>query len=328
LTPQAIEYFVMNIEPASISRDFVFVSGRIISPMKHGFIAHHKESLNEEIYRTHVFILEGGHWEELAVFKWQSVDLAVMTGKPLEIVVLGRDGQIGVVGEQGSREERVDPKKTVGPMRGLSETSESLLAHGMKREVFRRTINEGWEHFDRGMHLAFPTGKVDIKQLIKDRIKDMGGINSITEDGGHLYAFGMRGEIWRFEGEFWRKVDSPTNVMLTDSSRSVGGNICVCGHAGVILMGNADAWRVLEYTGAGKLDFAAIATFRDAVYIADGHSLRILKEDSMRVVDFGLEEIAPSSVLHSTEKQLLSVAGMEIFTTNDGEIWASLLPTV
>jgi hypothetical protein len=224
------------------------------------------------------------------------------------------------------QEERIDPARPLGPMRGIDQVGSGLYAFGMKRDMYRRLGNAKWERYNEGMGMILPKGKIDISALIKRGIKEMGGINSISEiSTGEIYAFGMRGEIWTLRDDIWRKIDSPTNLTLTDSIALEDRNITACGNVGTVIEGYGNKWRVVQYSGPAKLDFCAIVRFKDITYLADGHSLRALKGNSLELVDFGVGDVVPSSSLHTTQRVFLSTAGKEVFLTKNGQVWNSLL---
>ena len=315
------------LKSEAIQQDFVFITGRIVSDDYYVFIAHGADALEKRIYRTHLLSRDHGSWAELARFEWQAVDLAIDGAAPITALVLGRDGQVGVLAEGGKQEEHVDRSRAVGPMRGIDRLSDSVYAYGMKREVYRRLGSGRWERYNKGMQMSLAKGgKIDISAAIKQGLKEMGGINSIVDaPNGQLQAFGMRGEIWLLNKDSWSKIESPTNMMLTEGTTQEDGSIIVCGHIGVILLGQLDRWSVVEYSGPAKLDFEAISRFRGKTYLADGHSLRILVKDSLELVDFGVTGVIPCSSIVSGKGFLLSVAAKEIFVTSDGQRWQSLL---
>jgi hypothetical protein len=317
----------MDIQADSIRQDFVFVAGRVFRPSTYVFIAHHGPSLDNNTYRAHVLLWEAGVWRNVADFDWQAVDLTVSQSEPLTVLVLGRDGQLGSLEQTKKTEQHLDPKRPLGPMRGIDRIGPAVYAYGMKREIYRCLDHSRWERYNEGMQAPFPSGKVDVAALIKKGIKEMGGINSIAAAPDQvLHAFGMRGEIWQLERDRWQKNDSPTNLMLTDSAVHEDGVITVCGHSGVILQGHGSSWRFFEYEGPDGLDFSAISILNRKIYLADGNSLRTLRGNSLEVVDFGVGQIVPASSLHSAHMRLLSVAGKEVFVTENGENWTSLIP--
>lgn len=311
--------------------DYVFVRGRVVADDDYVFVAHDHALLEKERYRCIVLRRTAGTWTYLARFDWQAVDMAILGGAAVRAFVLGRDGQVGVVEDSGTAkaniaEERVDAKKTIGPLRGIDAFDSSVFAYGMKREIFRRSAAGKWSPFDTGMRTPIPTnGKVDVSALIKQGIKDMGGIDALVAPAdAPMHAFGMRGEIWLLEADKWKKVDSPTNLMLADAT-TVNDDIYVCGQAGTLLKGKGHRWDVVVYTPAENHDFSDIEHFDGGIYLADGHSLRVLKKGTLELVNLDPKHVVPSSTLEQAAGRLLSVAGQEIFVTADGTQWTDLL---
>src|SRR6185437_3830698 len=220
----------MSFDARHVADTFVFVAGKIIAKNRYVFAAHDEELLAKEKYRTHLLLYEDGIWSELASFNWQSVGLTIAVKEPLQILVLGRDGQVGIF-EGKPSQSKLETKRPIGPMRGITTIGSTAYAYGMKRDVFRRVTSTTWQPFDSGMKAALPTkGKIDVSAIIRDGIKNMGGINSISQvPGGAVPAFGMRGEIWKLLKTTWKRVDSPTNVMLQDSTPRNDGTVWVCG---------------------------------------------------------------------------------------------------
>ena len=309
--------------------NFIFVSGRVVNRDELIFLAHYQPALDQGISLAQVFYCnDENRWREAGRMKWEAVDLVVPRSGGDRIIVLGRDGDVGVIGSSGINEENLNPQRAVGPTRGVVEIDHDVLAFGMKREVFRRDAQGEWSLWNKGMEAtqAKPDSGMSIADAIKARIKDLGGINAIVGKSlNEVYAFGMRGEIWRSTGSHWSPVDSPTNLALSDATLFDDELIYACGQTGIIVKGYEDQWEVVSYEGVEGLDFSSIASFEGRIYVADGHSLRILEERTLEVVDFGVGDIVPSSMLHVNDGVLLSIAGKEIFVTRDGVSWTSLL---
>lgn len=318
----------MQLDPAKVARDFVFVAGQIDGPDAFTFVAHERALLEKKRYRAHLLRLDARIWTSLAKFDWQVVDVVANAGELRGAFVLGRDGQIATLDGAGLREEKLHPSKALGPLRGLSAAAGTLFAHGMKREVFRRETRGVWAPFDAGMTAAAPVakGKVDVSAMIKQGIKDLGGIDAIVEaEPGELIAVGWRGEIWSNAGSAWRRIDSPTNLALHDAVVRADGFVWACGQAGTLVKGRKGAWSPVTVEEPRKLDFRAICELRGEIYVADGHSLRVLRDNRLEVVEFTPGEIVPSVYLNTSHGHLLSIAGQELFVTSDGLQWRALL---
>jgi len=178
----------------------------------------------------------------------------------------------------------------------------------------------------KGIEKPLPDRELTIEEEMELALEDVGGINAVEPDGTKgLFAFGMRGEIWRYRSGAWVKVDSPTNLMLTDATAFADKSVFACGQSGTLLNGAGDRWGVFKYVGPPRLDFVSICSFKGSLFIADGHSLRVLEDGELKLVDFGTKEIVPCAVVTAGPGCILSVAGQEVWESTNGRAWNSIL---
>lgn len=307
--------------------DCVMVDARVLGPNHYAFVAHRESELQKESYRCLVVEYRAGAWKRLSEWPWQAVAIeATGTASQPAFEILGRDGQVGTVGTPGTQEASVDPKRPVGPFRGLRLVQSRLLAFGMKREVFLRDDTATWVRLMAGLGPPAPAKKLTVAERMKLRLANVGGINAITADaGGQLVAVGMRGEIWTLARDVWTKVDSPTNVMLKDATSAADGSLYVCGQAGTLMHGSGSAWQMVTYVGPQKLDLCSACWFKGMLYLADGHALRVLRDGELVVIDHGTDDIVPCAVVTAGQEWMLSVAGQEVWETSDGKSWNCIL---
>ncbi|WP_457331321.1 hypothetical protein [Rhizobacter sp. P5_C2] len=308
------------------SDDHVFVAAAIAAADDYFFVAHDASLLENGNYATRLLRRKAGVWSQLAAWPWQSVGLAIASNAPLRVEVLGRDGEVGVLQGDAISAELLEPGTALGPMRDIGIVFGRVMAWGMQRHVFVRDAQGRWIRFDKGMAQELVSATLDIDALIGKSIKSGGGINGIVSQGDdRLLAFGMRGEIWRYLKDRWEPMDSPTNVMLKDAVNGPDGDIFVCGLRGTLLRGRDDQWQQLDYEGEPRLGFCSIDTFGGAIYVADGHSLRVLVGDQLKVIDFGVEEVVPCMQVTANAGEVMSVAGQEVWVSRDGTQWTCLV---
>lgn len=316
----------------AVSKDFsisgsVLLDGRVLAPDHYAFVAHSEHELQKGSYRCQVIEYRAGQWQLLATWPWQAVAIEVVgEAVPLKFEVLGRDGQVGTVVGGVQTETHIDTGRAVGPFRGLRLLHDTLFAYGMKREVYWRDPSGAWIRLAKGFEAPGPNRRMTIAERMKARVGNVGGINAVARDAsGYLVAVGMRGEIWRFVVDEWKPIDSPTNLMLKDMVELDDGTLFVCGQLGTLIRSDVDRWETVSYEGPQKLDFCSIGWFSGALYLADGHSLRVLVGDELRLVDHGREDIVPCAVVVASPQRLLSLAGQEVWETADGLRWNCIL---
>lgn len=305
--------------------DRVLVAARILSPGSYVFASQAASTAGKVGGHSSLLLLTDGRLSELAAWSLDAVDIEIARSSPLRIEILGRDGEVGVFDDGASALENLEPGTALGPMRRMVRVFGRILCSGMQRHVFVRDASDRWIRFDAGMH-ASGNDEFDIDTLIAGNVRSDGGINAVVESGPKaLLAFGMRGEIWRFEDRAWHAVDSPTNVMLKDATVVDGGDVVVCGLRGTLLRGRDDAWAQIPYDGPSKLAFCSVAWFSGRVFVADGHSLRVVDAGSLNLVDFGVEDIVPCAQVVVGGGEILSLAGQEVWVSNNGTDWRCLV---
>lgn len=301
---------------AQISERFVFQKGFVFDRNRIYFMTNHQESTEKEIPNTQLFILSNNaDWFSHNVL-WEGVGVTAFSHPVRTCIMLGRDGNVLVGTPSGFSEEVIDcggySPLSRGPLRNIKNINGSIFAVGMGRQIYQRRSTNDWIRFDKGIPES-----VDLFQVT--------GLNSIGGvDADDLYAVGWEGEIWHYEDNIWKKVDSPTNVALFDVLAVSQTEIYMCGQYGTIFKGFGNRWQVIEYEGP-RLNFRSMAWFKNRLYLADGHSLRVLSDGKLELVDFGIGQAVPSSYLHENDGLLLSLAGKELFITGDTVHWKSLL---
>ncbi|SJM89136.1 hypothetical protein CRENPOLYSF2_1030015 [Crenothrix polyspora] len=132
----------------------------------------------------------------------------------------------------------------------------------------------------------------------------------------NIYAVGRGGLILHFDGAFWNRCDSPTNVNLNSVCSNNGNEFYVVGAEGIVLIGNQNQWKVLNF---GDIDFVDVVEYRGKIYIAglekglfclDGENLILVKKEihAVRLV---------------SQNNYLCVSGDLSFYRFDGSDWES-----
>ena len=131
-----------------------------------------------------------------------------------------------------------------------------------------------------------------------------------------IYAAGWRGEIWMFDGQIWRRVDSPTNQIITAMCRSPSGNIMACGRSGLLLSGRHDTWQI-THEGACPTDLWAIDGSTGKIFVAGLHHLFLLNENGAELIDTDTQSFG--ELCHGAG--VLWSIGQKDFLAFDGTTW-------
>lgn len=227
-----------------------------------------------------------------------------------KLLIMYRSGRVDVFRGEESSFETIAGLRELHTLRDLNTIGESTFAVAMSRQVFRRSRTGIWKPYDDGARHK-PTSFLDIR-----------GFNSIHGlDEQDMFAVGFEGEIWRCREGKWSAIDSPTNVML-NIVEVVRPNLAyACGLMGTLLRGEGDAWRPIEHD-ATEESFIAMAYFRDQLYLSDGDTVFVLKDDeSLTAVDFGEGQSREVGHFHSANGALWAFGPRLMMRTTDGVIW-------
>lgn len=226
------------------------------------------------------------------------------------LLVMYSSGRVDVFRGDTSSFETIASLQQLRPLRDLRAVGESTFAVGMSRQVYRRSRGGVWAPYDGGVRHQ-PSSFLDVR-----------GFNSIHGlDERDMFAVGFEGEIWRCREGKWTPVDSPTNVMLNVVEVVSPDVAYACGLMGTLLRGQGDAWRPIDHD-ATEESFVAMAFFHGQLYLSDGNTVFLLKEDeSLAPVDFGEGQSREVGHLHAAHGALWAFGPRLMMRTTDGANW-------
>ena len=260
-----------------------------------------------------------------AVMSWARPMLAPRTMRMFRTVFIGElpGAEMVFVGDNGhclsisaagqERDEFVTPDaddspKTIGHLRSATVVGDGVIAVGMQRQVYRRDPGGNWSPARRGLP-AYGDGPTSGFEAVAS-------VNS-----EEVYAAGWDGEIWQFDGKAWRRVDSPTNRIITGLGVDDNGAVYGCGRNGMVLSGRGDDWKMLE-VGCPD-DLWSIVPWGSRLFAAGLHRLYCIEDGKASIVDLG--EIGANSfgVLTMNAGVLWSIGEKDVLSY-DGLSWARI----
>lgn len=261
--------------------------------------------------QTKVMQLKARKWVHRIV-PWGAVSVTASVSPHVDVIAVGADGQVLRGQPSGFSDEHVDPS-TKGP-EGLGNirdarfiaNSGKVVAVGMSRQVYVRQSSNSWIHLDAEI-IAKPRAMV--------------GLNSV--DGfsmSDLYAVGLKGEIWHYDGNHWTQIESPTNVALLRVRCVAPKVVCACGAGGTILLGRGDQFRVAEHDTTSE-NLYGLESFGGKLYTASLKSLYVLEGDKLQPVDMQLGVGFTCGDLHTNDGVMWSFGARHLAYTGDGSSW-------
>lgn len=243
-------------------------------------------------------VLELSGWQPEIRMPWSGIGACRVELPAPAWVVVGHAGQALAIDDRGHLEETIasgaDAAARIGLLRGVRAIGGRAHAVGMERQAWRRDDAGLWTAIDAGLRLSPGDPAVT-------------GLETIDGFGpGELWAAGWHGEVWRLRDGAWRRITSPTNLILTNLCCAPDGGVYVCGRRGTLLRAEDDRVAYIEQDLTAD-DFWGIAWHEETVWLATFHALYryIPGEGRLVLVD---EEDAPDSCYH------LSAA--------DGRLWS------
>jgi hypothetical protein len=289
--------------PLSFSTGFVYAKDLV-------FIASEMDKLAEEDPHTKMLQWDAGTWTHYLI-DWPVVALCVIDEPDLKVLGMGMDGRIHVATSDGFDEESVDdsiegPERR-GDLRDMRMIGEHIYVAGMGRQVYRRESSGNWARIDQGTLLPLDS-------------KEIAGFNSI--DGFNeqdIYAVGFDGEVWRYHGEAWEKIDSPTALALQRVKCIPPDTVYACGQGGALVRGNGQAWEVIAHQ-ATDANFWGLEWFDGKLYVASSDTVYALVRDKLVPVDMGFASPITCGYLHADDGVMWSIGRKDLAHT-DGKAW-------
>jgi hypothetical protein len=257
------------------------------------------------------------HMDDFAELEWVVCGVCVAERDREQGVFVGVNGEVLCVGSGDKHLERIveiegvpDP---IPPLRGAVGISGDAYAFGTGRQVFRRTGHSQWIH---------------ISAAIQPKQGDETLVSFEAMDGyghGEIYAAGVGGELFRFDGQTWKSISTNTNLILSSICCSGDGFIYVGGQKGILLKGRGDSWETLTFDGM-KDEIWGLGWFRDTLFVATLENLYILQKGRDLVpVNFG-KKLSPKTFMHlSVRDGVLWSIGNRDIVSFDGKSWAKVL---
>jgi len=197
------------------------------------------DRLAEERSQHSIPMLYKGHvWsviESEPILPWIAAGIAEIEKASGAWLIAGWGGQVLVIDDGACRREAMLRRDSlpVSIIRSVSTIGGAIYAAGMSRQVYERTDEHGWHEMDGNM--ASDSGEIGV------------GFNAI--DGFNrkeIYAAGIAGELWCYDGTIWRKVDTPVNIHLHCICCAADGVVYIGGRTGILIAGRQDRWDVLD----------------------------------------------------------------------------------
>jgi hypothetical protein len=223
-----------------------------------------------------------------------------------QIFFLGHNGHVLTIGKGQKIVETIPCGEEYGTLNRIRAVAGGVYACGMMGQVYRRGPS-GWEHMDNGI--------LGIEEL------DLEDIDGSAPDD--LYAVGLYGSICHFNGDSWRRLDSPTNRPLSNVRFSQAGEFYICGDNGSLFRGNSERWQKIDGEVTDS-NFYGLALFKDKVYVSHAGGVMVHDGSALADINFGLNKNIGCHRLDAGEHELWSF-GLDDILVYDGVSWSEVI---
>lgn len=214
-------------------------------------------------------------------------------------------------------EEVIDPASEgdLLQMRKLIAVGEELVAVGMARRAYRRSAEGAWSRIDETCFVPRSERNSGAVGALRTEAT---GFNDIVEIDGGLLAVGLKGEIWHYDGNVWRKEASPTGVTLTCVTRTADRRVVIGGLGGALLTGHPGTWSILDH-GKTRADFWSAVAFDEKAMLATTEGIFALAGTALEPVPLGAA--ASTRFLSAVPGKIWSAGGADVLSSTDGTTW-------
>lgn len=231
------------------------------------------EAEGELLDEWRVGFWEDGDWRSELELDFKPVAISPFGERPDAWAVLGFEGEVlwieDATTQQTIREDRVAASSQAA-FTTIRSYGAGIAAAQMGRQV-HWSDGTCWRPLGSGMTI--------------EQSGEIVGFEALAAFEGELYASGWKGEIWYLESGLWRRVDTPTSMILTGAAAHVDEMI-ICGRLATILRGRRDQWVVVDHQQTDE-DFWSVAVFQGRTYLSSMLAIYELVDERLVPVDDG-----------------------------------------
>lgn len=269
------------------------------------------DALSEEAEFTRMFAFNAG-----TASKWFHHDLnghrivsvclrQARENTPRAVCALADDGAVEIAGSAGQIFEYIAgaglgaESKQLGYLKRIREIGGRLYACGVGNQVYRREI-DGWAAIDQGLTNAAQASMLDFVERLhrlSDQVSpgDVVALSSSLASHGVLndmagvaeddiYACGLNGALWHWDGTNWCRVDSGTDEHLYAMHAVASDEVWICGRNGTLLRGHRNGGFAALRDPEIRDNFWSVRKFSDRVFLGTTRGLVSLQRGAMRRV--------------------------------------------
>jgi hypothetical protein len=171
---------------------------------------------------------------------------------------------------------------------------------------------------------AWRTGLMRTWTRIDEGLPDNVDLNAVHGfEASDLYAVGLLGDLWHYDGDTWTRRELPTNRTLSTIKCTEDGNVYIAGHGGTLIRGRGEAWEIVGQQQT-KDDIWDLEWFDGKLYVSTMRNVYRLKTNELEAVDFGGDPPKSCYQLSSAKGVMWSNGEYDILSF-DGQQWTRVV---
>jgi hypothetical protein len=229
-------------------------------------------------------------------------------------IFVTEDGEVYCVGQGYD-----DWEKPISPNRNLyfsnvkSIRNGHAICVGPRRKVYIRNHANNWTQLDRGL---FPQG--ENTKLENTGFSDIDGFSE-----SDMYACGGDADLWHYDGNQWKQIDTPDNSVLRNICCAEDGQVYVITNRREIIKGRGEIWEVIQQDLTDEV-FENIVCFNGKVLISTVSEIYEVTKQGLEKETLGVPNMDSKAHLAAGDG-ILVVAGGDEAAIYDGKSWSVIL---
>jgi hypothetical protein len=236
----------------------------------------------------------------------------------LRLLTVSVFGEVFVLGGGEAKPEKDIPVREGIAIGAAAHVAGAAYVAGSGRTVLRRDRADRWTALNGGL------GRGD-EEVTMDE-----GFNALDGYGPEeMYAAGGAGDLWRFDGSRWHRIELATNVEINDLCCGEDGLVYLVGDGGTLIAGRGDVWAQVEQdVEDDALD--SIAWYDGRAWISTSSRLYEFSNGKLERVEVRTadNEVQWTHAVVATGGGLLISAGPKDAFAFDGREWHCLVPNL
>lgn len=265
--------------------------------------------VRQRIEHSFFLIWDDGKIAQRTKAPWTAVDIAAPAWPAVEFLAIAKDGRVLEIRRDGRTREF-----NLWTQTGISPRGDVRLAHRVGDRVYfvgsnRQVIEIGQDSSVRDLSVP--------DTLIKGT-SDIGGFEALDGFGpSELYACGLGGKIWYFDGKRWFEIESPTRLFLSAVHCAKDGYAYVAGQDGTLLRGREREWEVIDHFVEEYL--WALAWFQGELYACSMQKMFVLRDGELGILEL---PHGPTTffTLDASDQALLSVGSDDVLLIRPDQV--------